>query len=352
MVAGVGGVGVVVIYFFAINTGVGESDSIANLAKKDFSNEYSIRPIMSGNIIRKIFLIYIFIIFACSVCYFLLGVPIFDAFCSSVTTVATSGFLHNTNKFLIFERESIMLVATFFMFISGLPLILLISTIERRNWNIFNNSQILWFTIITLLLLLVSFSSCKIYNRESFVTSLFYSVSFITTTGFNISNQSFYLNAAFGILYISSIIGPCSGSTGGGIKVSRVLVFFKSMLRESNKKISPHSVLSVKIDNKTISEDSINSVLVMICTFVATFFFFVIILSFISELDLSRSVSLVISTLTTSGVDNNVISIFNAKSNDPLVYNLLLYISSFLMLVGRLEIFLIYSIFTKRFWTS
>jgi trk system potassium uptake protein TrkH len=179
---------------------------------------------------------------------------------------------------------------------------------------------------------------------ETIRHSLFQTISIATTTGYSSQSYSEWPAAIPVFLIMMSFIGACVGSTGGGIKVIRILVMFRLGMKEIHKFIRPNAQVSVKLNGASINEKALVSVLGFFSLYAITFFLILMLLMF-AGLDQVTAYSATAATMNNLGpglgeVAQNYGSLGGAAK----------WILSFAMLVGRLEVLTIIAIFHKAFW--
>ena len=219
--------------------------------------------------------------------------------------------------------------------------------------KIIENSEFKAYVLINFLLIIfVVFSINKFYDFESFYQALrygiFQSISLSTGTGFTSFNFDLWTKHTKIILLVFMILGGCSGSTTGGIKIIRLLIIFKRMMIEIKRRVSPNIVSTVKINGKSIDEEIVSGVFsfmglyILICTIAP-----ILIMVFESNVTALTAFSAVLSCITNVGPGFEQINphqhyAFFSSSSKVLL--------SFLMLLGRLEIFTIFALLIPSFW--
>lgn len=280
------------------------------------------------------------------------GMTWFDASCHTFGTMATGGFSTKNAGIMHFNSVYIEYVITIFMILAGANFALHYRMLQR-NWKAYSkNSEfrsylgiILCATIfLSLSTLTVNFDS----YADSFRGAIFQVVSLMTTTGFHSANYELWSLSSQFLLVSLMFVGGCAGSTGGGIKVVRVILTFKYILIQFKRLVHPHAVIPIKFNNRPISSDAMLDIL----GFFLIFVILVVASSFVMSLlglDLITSVSTVISTLANIGPGIGDIGPTENFASIPAAGKWLL---SFLMLAGRLEIFTVLIIFSRHFWVK
>ena len=273
----------------------------------------------------------------------------FDALCHSLSTVSTGGFSTRTGSLAGFSNYS-QIVVMCFMILSGCNFTLLLIAMVRRPKALFNNEEFKNF-IFTILGVSIALAAILIFMVKqpinSALRSSFFSVtSVLTTTGFFVSDYTLWPVGLWGILLVLMFVGACSGSTAGGIKIIRHLIFIKNSVLELKRIIHPNAVIPVKINRKSISK----SVILKTMTFVFLYFFiFVIgiIILLAMGIDFNTSVGASVASLSNLGTGIGQVGPFGTYAFLPQAAK---WVLMAFMLLGRVEIFTLISIFSKNFW--
>jgi len=294
--------------------------------------------------------IYVSLTVLCALGYFLSGMTIFDAVSHSFSTVAIGGFSTHDASIGYFNSISIEMIAIFFMFLAGINF-----SLHFLAWN--NKSFIDYIKdseFKTYVMVLVGSSAIVIIaltlnaeygsSIETIRYSLFQTISIATTTGFTSQNYSSWPAAIPFFLIMMSFIGACVGSTGGGIKVIRILVMFRLGMKEIHKFIRPNAQVSVKLNGSSINEKALVSVLGFFSLYAITFFIILMLLMF-AGLDQVTAYSATAATMNNLGP-----GLGDVAQNYGSLSETAKWILSFSMLVGRLEVLTIIAIFHKAFW--
>ncbi|MCR5014411.1 MAG: TrkH family potassium uptake protein [Bacteroidales bacterium] len=275
----------------------------------------------------------------------------FDAICHSMTTISSGGFSTRTSSLAEFSDYS-QIVVTFFMILSGCNFTLLLITLVRRPSALFKNEEFNHFIIIIvatgLVLTLALVFGQKMSLGNSLRSSFFHVVSMVTTTGFFVSDYMTWPTGYWVILLILMFIGACSGSTAGGIKIIRHLIFIKNAFLEMKRIIHPNAMIPVKINGKAISK----SVLFKTMTFI--FIFFLIFLGGVIILlslgvDFNTAVGASVATLSNLGTGIGEVGPYGSYAFLPQTAK---WVLAVFMLLGRVELFTLLTLFSRNFWRS
>ena len=296
--------------------------------------------------------IYLALTILCALAYFASGMSGFDAISHSFSTVAIGGFSTHDGSIGYFNSISIEMIAIFFMFLAGINFSLhFVAWNNRSLVDYIKDSEFKTYTMVLIgssIIVIIALSLNSEYNSmsETIRHSLFQTVSIATTTGFSSQNYSSWPDAIPVFLIMMSFIGACVGSTGGGIKVVRVLVMFRLGMKEINKFIRPNAQVSVKLNKSSINEKALVSVLGFFSLYAISFIFIMMLLMF-TGVDQVTAYSATAATMNNLGPGLGEVS-QNYSSLDDIAK----WILSFSMLIGRLEVLTIIAIFHKAFWRS
>ena len=181
---------------------------------------------------------------------------------------------------------------------------------------------------------------------DTITKSSFQVASIITTAGFTTTDFALWPKTSQIILVMLMFVGACAGSTGGGIKVSRFVILFKTIFKEFNSYIHPHSVKKIKMDGKSIEHDVIRSVNVHMITFIALFAISVFIISF-ENLDLTTTFTAVATTINNVGPGLELVGPTHNFADFSVLSK---YVFIFDMIAGRLELFPLLILFHPGAW--
>jgi len=294
--------------------------------------------------------IYVSLTVLCALGYFVSGMSIFDAVSHSFSTVAIGGFSTHDTSIGYFNSISIEMVAMFFMFLAGINFSLHFlawnnkSLIDYINDSEFKTYAMVLVVSSVIVIIALGINSEYSSSIETIRHSLFHTISIATTTGFTSQNYSSWPAAIPVFLIMMSFIGACVGSTGGGIKVIRILVMFRLGMKEIHKFIRPNAQVSVKLNGASINEKALVSVLGFFSLYAITFFLILMLLMF-AGLDQVTAYSATAATMNNLGP-----GLGEVAQNYGSLGETAKWILSFSMLVGRLEVLTIIAIFHKAFW--
>lgn len=303
------------------------------------------------NVMAKwLWTVYLLLTLAETVLLVLGGMSVFDAVCHSFTTTATGGYSTRQDSVAYWNSPFIEYVISVFMLLSGINFTLFLMMLKGRPTRLFRDEETRWFLssvgVITLLI------TCSLvlqngYDWENaFRKSLFQVVSIHTSCGFATDDYNLWPAFTWGLLLIAMLSGGCTGSTGGGIKSMRLLILFRSVRNEFKRLIHPNAVLPVRVNGQAVPP----SVSATACVFIVFYFvilFLATVVLLLCGVGFSESISLCISSLGNVGPGLGSYGPMYSWNSLPDVAK---WITSFLMLIGRLELFCVLLLFYPGFW--
>lgn len=299
---------------------------------------------------KVLWLIYIGFTVACTLGYYLAGMNAFDAIGHSYATVAIGGFSTHDASIGYFDSVAIESVAVVFMFFAGINFSLHFFVWRKNHINhYYQDSE--FQTYMAFLSVMVIVISLYLINTgqyqsvfEAFRYGIFQSISMATTTGFASSDFSKWAFILPVLLIFSSFVGSCAGSTGGGIKVVRVLLMFKLAAKEIKKFIHPNIQINIKLNKRSVPENTLVSVWGFFSLYVIAFVLIMVALMF-TGLDQISSFS-----ATAASINNLGPALGKVAANYGNISDSAKWILSFSMLLGRLEILTLMALLHKAFW--
>ena len=293
--------------------------------------------------------IYLGLTTACAIAYWLAGMELFDAICHSFSTVAIGGFSTHDASIGYFDSPMIESVAIVFMLISGINFGLHFFAVQDRSLlHYFQDDEFRFYLLILLAstagvsVLLVYYGTFE--GVTAFRLAIFEVVSIFTTTGFATSDFSQWPGILPYMIFFGAFTGACAGSTGGGMKVMRVMLICLSGLREIHRLIHPNAVFPIKVNKHRVSSRVIEAIWGFFSIYVILFLFMLLAMM-ATGMDFLTAFSAVGAAINNLGPGLGDVSLHYADITDTA--KLLL---CFTMLLGRLEIFTILVLFSPMFW--
>ncbi|WP_295209653.1 TrkH family potassium uptake protein [Ruminococcus sp.] len=274
--------------------------------------------------------------------------PVFDSICTAVGTAGTGGFGIKNDSFASYSPY-LQWVVTIFMILFGVNFNAYYYIIYRHFKRAFKMEEVRCYFAIIIIAVVVIF--CNILDMtggifEAFTQASFQVASLMTSTGFSSVDFNLWPQLSKSILVLIMFVGACAGSTGGGIKVSRVMVLFKTMIKELHSYIHPKSIRKIKLEGKPVEHEIVRAINVYIVTFIILFASSVLMISFDGK-DLVTNFTSVLTTLNNMGPGLNEVgpagnfSRFSCFSKFVLMFD---------MLAGRLELFPLLILFHPGAW--
>ncbi|MCO4786084.1 TrkH family potassium uptake protein [Marinomonas atlantica] len=298
---------------------------------------------------KALWYIYATLTLACTLGYWAAGMTFFDALCHSFSTVAIGGFSTHDASIGYFNSVTIEIICTVFMVISALNFALHFYAWRTRSvWHYFKDPEARFFFFM--LLSTMALATLVLILTETFdwQTSLRYavfeSVSIATTSGFGTSDFSVWPHFLPFLLIVTSFAGGCASSTGGGMKVIRILLILKQGFREIQRLVHPNAVIPIKVGGKAIQERVVSAVWGFFSAYLLVYVILMIGLM-ATGIDQVTAWSAVAATLNNLGPGLGEVAANFASINDPSKWML-----CFAMLLGRLEVFTLLVLFTPMFW--
>lgn len=282
------------------------------------------------------------------VLYLLGGMPLFDTLCMAFGTAGTGGF-GIWNDSMGSYSTYLQAITTIFMMLFGVNFTFYFLLLYRRTKEAFSMEEVRWYFIIffgAVALITVNLGASGGSLFERFHHAAFQAASVMTTTGYSSVDFNLWPTFSKGVLLLLMFIGACAGSTGGGIKVSRVLVYFKAVKNEIGSLIHPRSIKTVKLEGKAIDATMTRSIFAYISAYVIIFAISLLILS-LDGFDLETNFSALASAYNNIGPGLGAVG---PMSNFGAYSALSKIVLSLDMLIGRLEIFPILILFTPSTW--
>ncbi|MGI9250419.1 MAG: TrkH family potassium uptake protein [Pseudohongiellaceae bacterium] len=299
---------------------------------------------------KALWYIYLSLTAACALAYWLAGMNLFDAVSHSFATIAIGGFSTHDQSLGYFNNPAIEGIAVVFMFIAGINFALhFVAWQNRKLRHYFKDPEFRFYGFILLVVAAITIAVLYLsatYDSfsQAFVKGLFQVVSIATTTGFTTADyNSWPLFLPYMLLY-AAIIGACAGSTGGGMKVIRILLIFKQGIREVRRLIHPRAIFPIKLGERPVPDRVIESVWGFFAVYVMVFMLMLLAL-LASGLDIITAFSAVGACINNLGP--GLASVSESYGALPATAKWILCCA---MLLGRLEVFTLLVLFTPMFW--
>lgn len=313
---------------------------------------------------KRLYLIYVVLTFAE---FFLLkaaGMTWFDAINHAMATVSTGGFSTKNNSISFYNNlPLVQYIIIFFMLVAGTNFVLNYFALKGKIQKVFQSEEFRYYlfgiigiaSIVTLLIyyfqdpnLQTTIAHPKVYGEaESAIRhALFMVTSVVTTTGFVTADFTMWSFFATGIFFALFFTGGSAGSTSGGVKIVRHIVMLKNSFLEFKKALHPNAIISVRFDGKSVGQTIVFNILSFFIIYMLIFIISSVILTFLG-LDFLSALGASASSLGNIGPALGSVS---PVDNFAHLSSAAKWFCSFLMLIGRLELFTVLILFTPFFW--
>ena len=346
-----GGMGILVLFVAVLSmVGAGTKSLFRRESSAQFSEGFSTRV---RDTALRLWQIYIGFSMICLLGLIGLGMSTFDAVCHTFATISTGGFSTRNGSIAAFQSPAIEWWIIIFMALASISFMLYAWLLARR-WSRWHQDEETRFYLWMLAGVTLVISGILLYYgqvggaSDTFRTAAFQVVSISSTTGFVTADYDQWANVARILLVGLMFAGGCAGSTAGGVKISRVVVFFKNFARQLTHTFRPNQIIPVRINGVPLSD----SYLTEVSFFIALVGFIVALGSLAMttlepSFDLISSFGAVIATLFNIGPGLGAVGPSSTYADLGSASHLLL---SLLMIMGRLEILAVLVLFVPRLW--
>ena len=343
-----GGIGIVVMAIAVLPMLRVGGMQLFRTESSDRSEKVLPRPAQISTVIG---IVYLVLTLVAAMAYWQAGMNAFDAVCHAMTTISTAGFSTSDQSIGHFQSPSIEWIATIFMIMGGLPFILYYRLVIGQARLTSQDSQVHWFLVILGVSVLAVAFTLVTHGEESFEVALrqaaFNVVSVMTGTGYSSTDYGSWGGMAVSLIFFLMVVGGCTGSTTGGIKIFRLQILAATAGVQIRRPLQPHGIFVPHFNRKPIPEPVAEAV---------TSFFFIFFLCFVAislglaalGLDFITSMSGAATSLANVGPGlGDIIGPTGTFAPLPEAAKWLL---SFAMLLGRLELFTVLVLFLPSFW--
>lgn len=297
---------------------------------------------------KVLWYIYLSMTAVATLCLWFAGMGLFDALNHAMCTVSIGGFSTHDASIGYYDSEWIRGLIIVFMLLAGINFTLHFAALRRGfSMSAYTRDEefrtyIKWIAMLILLVGMIA----TLAGQGSWGEVLFNTVAVATTTGFAVSDYSVWPPGAAMLLLMAMFVGACAGSTGGGMKVVRVLLLFRQGMREIRRLIHPHSIIHVKIGEKSVEGSVVQAlwgffVLYIVC------FAVISVLVAVSGVEMMTAISASAACLTNTGPGFGDVG---PTSNYALLPDMAKSVLMFGMVLGRLEIFTFFVLLVPEFW--
>lgn len=305
---------------------------------------------------KRLWLIYVGLTLSLMVLLYLNGMDFYDAINHSFTTMATGGFSTKNASVAYFENPAIQYIIMFFMFMAGVNYTVIYYGLRRRFKKVWRSDEFKTYFLLVLGLIIIV--TAVVYNvtdlpfEKAFRDSAFQIISIITTTGFVTADYTTWTPSLTLIFFVLLFVGACAGSTSGGIKIIRHLVFFKNSFLEFKRLLHSKALIRIKIDRQLVAPRILTHILVFLLIYMIMFVAGSVVMAIILadfEQPILTAIGAVATSLGNVGPGIGEVGPVDNFSGIPEAGK---WVLSFLMLLGRLELFSILILFVPYFWRT
>ena len=306
----------------------------------------------AGQIASSISVIYIGLTVACTLAYSAAGMNAFDALVHAMTTVSTGGMANYDSSFGSFGAAA-HYIGTVFMVLAALPFVRFVQLVSGTAKPILHDSQIrVFLSVISICVLLIT---SWVWGREgeftelAFREALFNVVSVMSGTGYSSADYMTWGTFPVVIFFFVGLVGGCAGSTACSVKIFRYQILFASIKAQVRQIHSPHGIFTPRFEGRTISEDVMSSVMAFFVAFVLLLGVTAVLLG-MTGLDFITSVSGAATAIANIGPGLG--PEIGPAGNFAHINDSAKWILSMAMFIGRLEIMVVLTILTVKFWKT
>lgn len=301
---------------------------------------------------KALWFIYVAFTVLCAVLYRWAGMEWFDAVGHSFSTVATGGFSTHDDSMAYFDSTLINMICAVFIFLGSISFSLHFAVFRGRSIGEYvRDPEFRFFVGLLLLYVAVIWGGLmaySVYQQQDLGLShaVFQALSFSSSTGFTSTETSQWPSYLPYFLVLTSFVGGCAGSTGGGIKVIRVALFVRQSFRELKQLIYPNAVFAVQFGRRAVSSDVMQAVWGFIGVYIMLAMLLTL-LFMMTGLDVGTAFSTTAASLNNLGQGIDGVGNGFGHLSDSAKW-----LMCFAMLLGRLEIFTLLVLFTPLFWRA
>ncbi len=349
MLQWMGGIGIIVLAVMMLPfLGVGGMQ----LFRTEFSEKVDKIRARAVDVTWEIFSIYAVLTVICAVLLTLAGMPLFDAVCHGMTTVATAGFSTKDASIGYYQEPMIQWIVTVFMFIGGLAIMLLARLVWHGDWrSLLRDEQVHWYAItMGSVIVLVTLWQFGVNDRDfesALRSSAFNVVSILTTTGFATEDYSGWGTLPLTLFMILLFVGGCTGSTAGGMKMFRFCILGSFAKWQIRSLVHRNRVLLPTYNRTPVTEEIIRSVIGFVVLYIFTFVILGLAIAAF-EIDILTAYSAAAQAL--GNVGPGLGPIIGPAGNYASLPEGVKWLLAFGMMIGRLELLTVMVVFTPTFW--
>lgn len=276
------------------------------------------------------------------------GLNVFEAINTSFSTAGTGGFgIYNSNA-AAFDSYYVQTVIAVFMLLFGINFSVYLCLIARKFKQSLKFEELwIYLGIVAASTAIIAFNISSIYKPyDAFHQSFFYVTSIISTTGFGLTDVNKWPELSKTVIIILTFIGASAGSTGGGFKISRIILLFKEVRKEFSLLVHPRNVKLVKMDGKTVNHDIMRTTSMYLVLYIGVFAISFLLVS-IDNMDFTTSFTAVAANLNNTGPGLGAVGPVGNYADFSILSKI---VFIFDMLAGRLELYPLLLLFAPSAW--
>ncbi|MEG1067561.1 MAG: TrkH family potassium uptake protein [Anaerovoracaceae bacterium] len=346
-----GGMGIIV-FLMALMPALGIGGQLIASAETPGPTLDKLTPRFSDTA-KNLYLLYLLFTVVETILLMFGGMTLYDALVQTFGTVGTGGFSNYGDSIAHFNSPYIEWVIIVFMLMCGVNFNIYFIAIKQSIKRALKDSELrLYLSIVvaTSALIAINIYASNMYGTfsESVRAATFQISSIVTTTGYATADYDLWPTFSRMLIMLVMLTGACSSSTGGGVKMIRVLVALKLVRRGVSLKIHPRRIVSVNVNGKPLPSDTTTNIANFIFMYIFVIFVGSFIISF-NGFDMLTSISSVITCVGNIGPGFNLVG---PVMNFSIFSNFSKLVLSFLMIAGRLELFTFFMLFSRHYWDS
>lgn len=276
------------------------------------------------------------------------GLNVFEAINTSFSTAGTGGFgIYNSNA-AAFDSYYVQTVIAVFMLLFGINFSVYLCLIARKFKQSLKFEELwIYLGIVAVSTAIIAFNISSIYKPyDAFHQSFFYVSSIISTTGFGLTDVNKWPELSKTVIIILTFIGASAGSTGGGFKISRIILLFKEVRKEFSLLVHPRNIKLVKMDGKAVNHDIMRTTSMYLVLYIGVFAISFLLVS-IDNMDFTTSFTAVAANLNNTGPGLGAVGPVGNYADFSILSKI---VFIFDMLAGRLEIYPLLLLFAPSAW--
>lgn len=302
------------------------------------------------NVAKNIVIVYLSLSLFCFLGYWLCDMTVFEAINHAMTTLSTGGYSTSDSSMARFSNSA-QWVATLFMFLGGLPFLLYVQTLRRRELLLFRDAQVrgfLWLVMVVSALMTLWIWNKGVFSFEDALRiSTFNIVSVLTTTGYGLTDYGTWSELTTVLFVFLMLVGACSGSTAGGLKLFRIQVAAALFQKQARQLMHPSGVFPQKYNGRPVNDVIIRSMVAFVLSYIGVI---IVSAALLGMLDLSPLVAISGVITAVGNVGPGLGPAIGPLGNFAGLPDAAKWILSFDMLLGRLEILTVAVLFFPSFW--